>query len=248
MLQAGETLDRVTHTHAHTGVQTSKILVCTFSLLVVQRRKIWVGRDNCNCCIKSSDVQLICFSSQERNPLLHDVRIYASVFTWPSLVTWPFCRKDTRDGLSDKEENVAEVPFVFLTCSHLRGRFVVHPFTFGELSCILVFSACQAAHFGTWVVESFTPAMWVRFYLFCFASSVTVSADKQVLIRHFFLLCLKGFALVLHSKCRSLSWPYMAFSPIFKASSALFQRPLSRCWQMLQQRPHSTELCSVQPE
>lgn len=140
------------------------------------------------------------------------------------------------------------VPHLFTSARQICCSSIHIWWTFMH-SCVLCMPSRPLWHMSCWKFHACNVGQ-ILFILFCIISH-SQCRETEVLIRHFFLLCLKGFALVLHSKCRSLSWPYMAFFRIFKATSALFQRPLSRCWQMLQQRPHSTELkavpCSVQP-
>lgn len=91
MLQPEGTLDRNAHAHtrAHTQTHTHQSADKWGPCLHSQPPRsatlaIWVGRDNCNCRIKSSDVQLICFSAQECSPLLNGVRISAFIFTFGS--------------------------------------------------------------------------------------------------------------------------------------------------------------------
>lgn len=188
---------------------------------------IRVGRDNYNCCIKSSDKQLIWSGQQEFNPVLNDVSIYMSVFGIRPR------RGEKRRYLSSRQKRreCVEVPFVISFFSPIYIceadlLFIDSHFHFHKFSCSL-----QLTSFGLLVDENLKATLWVTFFFF---QSVLTNRGANESYSQFLFkpLCSKGLAHacpLVNLKCRPSSRTQVAFSCV----KSQFQHFLSRCWQML---------------
>lgn len=179
MLQAGGTSDRAAHTHTHIHIHAHQSAEDTRGPCLHSQpscsatQAIRVGRDNCNCRIKSSDKQLICLSRQERNPLLNDVRIYTSVFAFGPSGEKTHKLNSRTNGKKMCWDSFG-VPHLFTSARQICCLSNHISWTFMRC-CVL----CVPTSFGAWVNENFTAAMCVRLNFILFFPHQTYSVQRN---------------------------------------------------------------------